>query len=323
MGKPKYKFNPETLQFEKIELTLKQWFVQNICTRFGISLLSGIVIFIAASFYIDSPKERKLIEARQHYLLKYDLLNKRLRGIEVNLDKLQIRDDEVYRPIYEADPIPATIRKAGIGGVNKYSNMQGYSSSELVVNTLMRMDKVSKQTYIQSKSYDEIYTLAKNKERMLASIPAIQPVSNKDLTAFGPFGMRFHPILHYTRMHNGVDLCAAAGTKIYAAGDGRVSKTDYNGGLGYYVKINHGFGYETVYGHLLKMLVKPGQKVKRGDVIALMGTTGLSNTNHLHYEVHYRGAPVNPINYYGNDLTSEEYEKMIKVLTNKTLSDFD
>ncbi len=213
------------------------------------------------------------------------------------------------------NPFPASVREAGYGGVDRYNALRNMYNSDVIVDMTKRVDRLSKQLYIQSKSYDEVWDLLKNKANMLASIPAIQPVANKDLkhVASG-YGMRMHPIYKTVKMHTGMDFTAPVGTEIYATGNGTVSKIEMNGrGYGHNIIINHGYGYETLYGHLSRIVVRLGQKVKRGDLIAYVGNSGSSTGPHLHYEVRKHGNPINPVNFYYNDLTPEEYEKVLEI----------
>ena len=238
-----------------------------------------------------------------------------MRQIEIVLDDIQQRDDNIYRTIFEADPIPKSIRKQGFGGVNRYKKFAGYSNSDIIISTTKKIDQLTKQLYLQSKSFDDIINLTKDKSKMLASIPAIQPVSNKQLSRMASgYGYRIHPIYKTRKMHAGMDFSAKTGTEIYATGDGVISKVRRSKrGYGNHVKINHGFGYETLYAHMSKYIVRKGQKVKRGEVIGYVGNTGTSVAPHLHYEVHKNKRKINPVNFYYNDLNPEEYEKMIEI----------
>ena len=315
MAKSKYHFNPETLSFKKIEFSFIDDFLKKILSQTAISLFIGFALFLLAFSTIDSPNLQKLKATNKSLMLKYDLLKNEINASSVTLAEIQSRDDFKYRPIFEANPVPKSVRNAGFGGTNKYVKLSDLENSDMYISLHQQMDRLSKQLYVQSKSYDELVKMIKDKDKMMACIPAIRPISNKDLTRFGsPFGMRFHPILKYKRMHAGVDLTAPRGTKVYAAGDGVVVRAVYsNNGLGRNVVINHGYGYKTVYAHLSKLNVNLGDKIKRGDVIGLVGNTGLSTTPHLHYEVRKNDRPVNPVNYYYNDLDDEEYEKMIEM----------
>ena len=220
--------------------------------------------------------------------------------------------------IFEAEPIPPSVRSAGFGGVNRYIDLQGYESADLVIETAQRLDKISKKLYVQSKSYDEVINLAKNKEKMVACVPAIMPIANKDLrrTASG-WGWRIHPIYKIRKFHYGMDFTAPTGTEIYASGDGVVEVVENSlRGYGKRIVIDHGFGYKSLYAHLNDFNVKRGQKIKRGEVIGFVGSTGTSTAPHLHYEVFKNNKKVNPVHYYFNDLTPEEFDKMIFISSN-------
>ncbi|MGD9555441.1 MAG: M23 family metallopeptidase, partial [Mangrovibacterium sp.] len=280
-------------------------------------VMSIIMTFVILQFY-ETPKTRNLKRENQRLLTQYELMYKNLENVEKVLADLQQRDDNLYRVIFEADPIPNSIRKAGFGGVNKYAQLQSLDNSELVINTARKLDIIAKEAYVQSKSYDEILALAQNKEKMLASIPAIMPISNKDLkrTASG-WGFRIHPVYKIRRFHYGMDFTAPVGTEIYATGDGVVKEVDNShSGYGRSLVIDHGFGYQTLYGHMNEFQVKQGQMVKRGSVIGYVGNSGTSTGPHVHYEVHKNGKPVNPQYFYFKDLTPEEYDRMIAISTN-------
>ena len=282
-----------------------------------LSFLYQASFFILLIFYqfFDSPKEKKLKLEIQNLTSQYEVIDKNMKQVEIVLDEIQDRDDNIYRVIFEADPIPTSIRKQGFGGVNRYEKLLGLSNSELMINTSKKIDQLTKQLYLQSKSFDEVIDLAKNKSNMLASIPAIQPVANKDLKRMASgYGYRIHPIYKTRKMHYGMDFSAKTGTEIYSTGDGVVSKVKRSKrGYGNYVKINHGFGYETLYAHMSKYIVKKGQKVKRGEVIGFVGNSGISTAPHLHYEVRKDNKKINPVNFYYNDLSPEEYEKMLEI----------
>ncbi|MGE5316614.1 MAG: M23 family metallopeptidase, partial [Chloroflexota bacterium] len=216
--------------------------------------------------------------------------------------------------IFESEPIPSSVRKAGFGGANRYEKLEGYKNTEIIKNTSKKLDMIASQLVVQSKSYDEVFELAKGKEKMMASIPAIQPISNKDLRRIGSyFGYRTDPFYKVTKFHEGIDFTASVGTEVYSTGDGTVVNVGRKGGYGNCIIINHGFGYQTLYAHLSKMNVKPGQKVQRGEVIGRVGNTGKSTSPHLHYEVHKGNRSIDPINFFFNDLTPEEYELMIEL----------
>jgi len=239
------------------------------------------------------------------------------------MDELAERDDNIYRVIFEADPIPKSIRQAGYGGVDRYSKLEGYNNSELLISTAKKLDKIASEIYVQSKSFDEVFEMAKDKEKMLASIPAIQPVHNQDLKRLSSFyGYRPDPIYKVKKFHHGVDFSAAQGTAIYATGEGKVINIKHSRrGYGNQVEIDHGYGYTTLYAHLKDILVKKGEPVKRGQEIATVGNTGKSTAPHLHYEVRKNGRTVNPIYFFYNDLTPDEYEKLLDLskLPNQSL----
>jgi hypothetical protein len=302
MAKKKYRFNPESLSYEEHGVSLKERLTRFLAF-FSSSLGFSIVLVIVEN---------------QRLISQYKLMQKDLTTIEKVLEDLQQRDDNIYRVIFETDPISSNIRKAGFGGTNKYAHLESMDNKDLVISTARKLDILGKEAYIQSKSYDEVLKLALQKEKMLASIPSIMPVSNKDLkkTASG-WGFRIHPIYKIRKFHYGMDFTAANGTDVYVTGDGAVREvTTEHSGYGKMIQIDHGFGYATVYGHLSQFNVKPGQKVKRGELIGFVGNTGTSTHPHLHYEVHKNGDAVNPQFYYYMDLTPQEYEKMIAISSN-------
>lgn len=323
MPKTKYKFNHETLSFDKIRLGIKQLLLRLFAYFIGSLFLAGIYGFIFA-FIFDSPKEKALKREIEQLSLQYELMNKEMENVEKVLGHLQETDDNLYRTIFETEPVPSSYREGGIGGVNRYEELEGFSNSDLIVETATRLDRIRKKIYVQSQSFDELITFAREKEEMLRSIPAIQPVSNKDLkrTASG-FGFRIHPIYKISKFHSGMDFTAPTGTDVYATGDGVVSTVkSARRELGNHIIIDHGFGYQSVYAHLDKFNVRVGQKVKRGDVIGFVGNTGLSTAPHLHYEVLANGRNVDPALFYFNDLTPEEYDRMIEI-ANKSGQTFD
>jgi len=314
MAKVKYYYDTKTLSYKRIELSglnkLKRLFYFLIGSAF-----TGLLMVIIFFQFFDSPKEKRLNREIDALTSQYEIVDDKLRQVELVLDDVQNRDDNIYRVIFEADPIPKSIRKAGYGGVNRYENLKGFNNSDLIINTSEKVDQISKQLYIQSKSFDDIIELAKNKTDMLAALPAIQPVSNKNLSRMASgYGYRIHPIYKTRKMHSGMDFSAKTGTPIYATGDGKISKVRRSRrGYGNHVIIDHGFGYKTLYAHMKKYAVKRGQKVKRGEVIGYVGSTGTSVAPHLHYEVHKDGRKINPVNFYFNDLNPEEYEKMLEI----------
>ena len=314
MAKIKYYYDTKTLSYKRIELNAFDKF-KRFLSYVVASTFTGLIMVIVFFQFFDSPKEKKLKSEIENLVVQYDILSKKMTQIDLVLDNIQQRDDNIYRVIFEADPIPSSIRKAGFGGVNRYKDIRNFSNSELVVEITKKADKLSKQLYIQSKSFDEVIDLAKNKANMLASIPAIQPIANKDLgrVASG-YGYRIHPIYKTRKLHTGMDFTAPQGTPIYATGDGKIAKVRRSRkGYGNHVIIDHGYGYQTLYAHMRKYIVYRGQKIKRGEIIGYVGSTGTSVAPHLHYEVMKNKRKINPVNYYYNDLSPEEYEKMLEI----------
>ncbi|MEN8137578.1 MAG: M23 family metallopeptidase [Bacteroidota bacterium] len=311
MSKVKYYYDPHSLSYQKIKKS--KWDqVINTGVFLLASLLFGGLSLLFIGQFIESPNEKYLKRELDNMQLNYDLLGRKIDQAESVLHGIQERDDKLYRVYFEADPIPKEQRVAGFGGINRYKRLEGYENSDLVIESSKKLDILNKQLYIQSKSLDEIVDLAKEKEKMFVHIPAIQPVANKDLNRMASgYGYRWHPILKYRKFHSGMDFSAKIGTPIYATGDGVVKKAISGGGYGKYVVIDHGYGYETLYGHMNKYIVKRRQKVKRGEVIGYVGNTGLSSGPHLHYEVHKNGKKLNPVNFYHNDLTPEEYGRLL------------
>jgi murein DD-endopeptidase MepM/ murein hydrolase activator NlpD len=256
-------------------------------------------------------KENKLL------LTQYEMLRMEYDRASEVLEDLQLRDENLYRAILHADSIPLSIRKSGFGGSNRYEYLKGLPNSDLVIATTIKMDMLKKQLYVQSNSFDELVSIGKDMENKLKCLPAIQPVANKDLrrTASG-YGMRIDPIYHIPRFHAGMDFIAERGTEIYATGNGTVVYASWKQGYGNCIIINHGYDYETLYGHIDKYKVRIGQKVMRGEIIATVGNTGKSTGSHLHYEVLFKGRNDNPAKYYYQDLTPEEYDRMIQIADN-------
>jgi len=321
MAKVKYYYDTKTLSYNRIELSAINKIKSFFYFLIG-STSTGLVMVIIFFQFFDSPKEKILNREIKQLTTQYEIVQDKLQQVELVLDDIQQRDDNIYRIIFEADPIPRSIRKAGYGGVNRYQDLTGYNNAELVISTTKKIDQITKQLYIQSKSFDDIIELAKNKADMLASIPAIQPVANKDLSRMASgYGPRIHPIYKTQKFHAGMDFSAKTGTPIYATGDGKISKVRRSRrGYGNHVIINHGYGYKTLYAHMKKYIVKRGEKVKRGDLIGYVGSTGTSVAPHLHYEVHKDGRKINPVNFYYNDLNANEYEKMLEISSQKNQS---
>lgn len=316
MGKFKYYYNPSTLSYEKVEKTLQQKLLRVFGFVATSLVTAGIIVVIAFSIF-SSPMEKQLEAENKALELQYKLLSKELDQVSNVLAEMQDRDDNIYRVIFEAEPIPSSIRNMGIGGGSRYKEFEKFETGELIVETTKKLKKLQKQLYVQSRSYDEIADMVKSKQEMLASIPAIQPVANKNLKRIASgFGWRTDPFYKTRKFHAGLDFSAPTGTPIYATGDGKVikaytSKYRNKRGLGNHVKIKHGFGYQTIYGHMSKVDVRKGQKVKRGQIIGYVGNTGKSTAPHLHYEVVKNDRKVNPVDFFYNDLTPEQFDKMV------------
>ena len=321
MKKVKYYYDRKTLSYRKIERSWKKQ-MKDTFVFLSASAFFAAIMLIAFFNFFDSPKEKILIREIDNMTLQYELMNEKLSQVSAVLDNMQDRDDNIYRVIFEADPIPSSIRKAGIGGVNRYEKLEGYNNSELIISTAQKLDQISKQLYIQSKSFDEVIEMATKKSDMLASIPAIQPVTNKELKRLSSgYGRRIDPYYKKLKFHYGVDFSAPQGTPIYATGNGTVKMTKKSRrGFGNHIVIDHSYGYESLYAHMQKYTVRRGQKVKRGDLIGYVGNSGKSTAPHLHYEVHKDGRKVNPAYYFHNDLTPEEFDRMLELAAQENQS---
>jgi len=320
MKKAKYHFNLQSLSFEKVTLTFWGRFKYYFLVIIAIALL---IVFtgVSAGFFFDTPKERALRRELNFWKDQTKEFKKQIEFLNVIARDLQERDDNIYRVIFESEPIPRTLREAAIGGAERFNHLQGFSESQLLIETQRSIDQLSRRLYVQSKSFDEVFDLAKNKAEMLASIPAIFPIDNGKGRLVSGFGYRIHPILKLRRMHTGVDFAAPTGTAFFSTGNGVVSKVEFNrGGYGLTVIIDHGFGYQTLYAHLSKVEVRPGQRVSRGQVIGRVGNTGLSKAPHLHYEVIKNGQAINPIRYFHHDLTPSEFEEIFEIASRENQS---
>lgn len=321
MAKFFYRFNHENLQYELIKPTIKTKLAKLLYTVFSGLFFSAIVILIAYNFF-DSPKELILQREIDQYKLQLDILNDRMNRLEKVAMDMQERDDNIYRVIFEAEPVSADIREAGMGGADRYSKLKGFKNSDLIVSTVKKMDELTNKLYVQSKSYDEVFEMAKNKDEMMACIPAIQPISDKykrRISAF--YGYRIHPIYKTKIFHEGIDFSAPVGTDVYASGDGVIveaSRSNY--GYGNIIEIDHGYSYTTVYAHLNGFKVREGERVKRGQTIGSVGNSGLSTGPHLHYEVRKSGNRVNPIYFFFNDLNPDDYDEIINVANQSVAS---
>jgi len=314
MSKSKYHFNPQTLKYEKVIVGVRKKLLRALGFMATALVFAAVIVWGAYNFF-DSPKEKQLKREIEELTDQYEVLSNRIKLSEKVLVDLQKRDDDVYRVIFEAEPLPKTMREAGFGGINRYKELLGYSNSKLMTEVSKSVDVLEKKIYVQSNSFDQVFSMAKNKMAMLASIPGIQPVKNDGRSTIASgFGYRIHPIYKTSMMHTGIDFSAPIGTPIYATGDGVVERIEFDGrGYGNHVVIRHGYGYETLYGHMSKILVRSGMKIKRGDRIGLVGSTGASTAPHCHYEVMKDGKKIDPVNFFYNDLTPQQYQMVIEL----------
>jgi murein DD-endopeptidase MepM/ murein hydrolase activator NlpD len=312
MSKVKYYYDSETLSYRKIERK-KRTTIKYVSVFLLAAALFGFLFVVIAGQYFESPKEKALARELQNMQLQYDFLDKKMNEAFAALESVEERDNAIYRLYFEANPIPEEQRRQGFGGVNRYEKFEGYDNSKLIVEANRKMDILQKSIVVQSKSLDEIAVLAEDKEKFLAAIPAIQPVSNEDLTRMASgYGYRTDPFTKVRKFHYGMDFTAPRGTPIYAAGDGVVKRADAgSSGYGKHIRIDHGYGYVSLYAHLYKYNVKKNQKVKRGDVIGFVGSTGRSQAPHLHYEVFKDGERINPINFYYGNLSPAEFNELL------------
>lgn len=314
--KKKYYFNPETTNYEEIKTTFT-YRLRSFLYHILSGILLGFGFFLLFVTVIKSPDEKALELINRRIEGQYKALEIQTEEMQEILNDLQTRDNNLYRVIYQTEQIPLESRQTPTNNIDYYNDLRKKTNSEIVVNTAKKINKIKKQLYVQSKSYDELVSLIKSHEKMMAAIPAIQPIANKDLTRIASgFGWRIDPIYRTRRFHSGMDFSAPTGTAIYATGNGTVVYSGWRQGYGNSITINHGYGYETLYGHMSKLIAQVGQTVNRGETIGLVGNTGKSTGPHLHYEVHLRGKVMDPRNYYFMDLTPEEYDRMIQLSEN-------
>lgn len=321
MAKVKYYYDPKTLSYRKIEKNAA-YRLRNGLIYIASVILAAIGLILLADSFIDSPKEKRLRRELENMEIQFTILNERMDQVTTVISDLQERDDNIYRVIFEAEPLPASVRKAGFGGANRYARLEGFENSELIKSTAKRLDKITKEVYVQSKSFDDIVKMAKDKKELLASIPAIQPVPNENLRRMASgYGWRLDPFTKAPKMHFGMDFSAEIGTPIYATGDGEVIRADSkSSGFGRHIRIDHGYGYITIYAHMNDYNVRVGQKVKRGDLIGFVGNSGRSRGPHLHYEVHLNGERLNPVNFYYGELSADEFNTIIEMASQSNQS---
>lgn len=316
MAKIKYYYDTESCRYERIRVST--WdIIFNFLGFLMLALALGAGTAYVYTIYFESPEEALLRKENEELKIYYDLLSKEVDNTKNILETLQERDDNVYRIILGVDPVADEVRKAGFGGANRYKDLveKGIQQEQLVISNLKKIDQLKKQMYVQTKSYDEVMSLAKDNQQMLASLPAIPPVAKEDLKRLSSgFGRRMHPIYKIMRPHNGIDFSLPKGSPVYATGNGKVSLVKSSpSGFGKWVEIDHGYGYKTIYAHLNEFLVKKGQKIKRGELIAYSGNSGGSTAAHLHYEVHNNRKPMDPAHYFYLDIDPEEYKEVLRL----------
>lgn len=323
MARIKYYYDTETCKYERVR-TKKSDVILNAMGIISLTVIMAVGLLFLYSSYFESPKELILKNEVKELEFYYDRLNQDVELLSKILNNIEHRDDNIYRVVLGAEPIEKSVRDVGIGGADRYADIREKSMehNDLVITINEKVDKLRRKLYIESKSQDEVVQLAEKKERLYAAIPAIQPISNKQLIALASgYGFRIHPVYKVKKMHSGIDFAATIGTPIYATADGRVAVVDVKfSGYGKLVEIDHGFGYRTRYAHMHDFAVRVGQNVKRGDLIGYVGNTGLSTAPHLHYEVFINGTHVDPVHYFFNDLTAAEYEKVLELASTENQS---
>ncbi|HZI52168.1 MAG TPA: M23 family metallopeptidase [Chitinophagaceae bacterium] len=313
MKKIKYYYNTNTLRYEKLEVPLRVKLLR-IFGFIAAALVTAALISYFAFQFIGSPNEKLLQLQNERLKDRYTSLNEKAKGLAKQMEELEKRDNSVYRAIFEANPIPDSARAKEMEAAKEIATVEGMANNELFTSILTTLDVLNSRVKVQNDSYKQIDELIKNKAQLLSHTPAIQPVSNKDLNRIASgFGYRIDPVYKTVKMHAGLDFAAPQGTPIYATADGTVSTAGNKGnGYGNHVIINHGYGYQTLYGHMVKVKSNPGQKVSRGEVIGWVGSTGKSTGPHCHYEVHKNGNKIDPVYFFYNDLTPEQFDRLLK-----------
>ena len=312
----KYVFNPKTLNYDSFKESIGSKVgrvVIFVLTTFVLALVMVALIF----YFFGSPKEKMQAREIEYLKLQYQILDDKIEDMEILLEDMQQRDNNVYRMIFEAEPIPSAVRKSGFMMADRYEKLYGYKNTDLVVGVAQKLDGIASQLYYQSKSYDELFKMARNKAQMMTCIPAIIPLKENEIRQISSnFGYRTDPIYKVAKFHSGIDMAAPPGTEVFATGDGVVEMVETNyWGYGNLIRINHGYGYKTQYAHLSQFATQKGQKVKRGQLIGYVGSTGKATGPHLHYEVLKNDEPVDPIHFFFNDLTPDEYETILEQAT--------
>ena len=311
-----YRINPETLQLERIEHGIRYWLRRSGGYIIG-GICIGILFFYIFLYFFPSPREASLMQYNKNLTAQLRLMDQKVDQMQLVMSDMAQRDDNLYRAILGAEPIPLTARMGATQQISYYDSLAHMTNDQLVADVQRKIDILEKELYVQARSYEEVLELAKNQEVRMENIPAIQPVLNKDLKRMASgYGWRVDPVYHVRRFHEGMDFSAPIGTDIFATGNGVITFVGWKQGYGNTIEIDHSFGYKTRYAHCSKLIARVGQKVKRGDVIALVGNTGKSMGPHLHYEVHYQGRPIDPRNFYFYDLSPDDYDKMVQLSSN-------
>lgn len=313
MKKIKYYYNTNTLRYEKLETPLRVKLLR-VFGFIAAALVTAALISYAAFQFIGSPKEKILEQQNKSLRDNYNDLEDELKSVQQQMKELEKRDNDVYRAIFEASPIPDSARAKELEAKQEIAKVEKIKDYQLVASITSTLDNLTNRIAAQKKSYDQVEELVKNKEQLLSHTPAIQPVSNKDLNRIASgFGYRIDPVYKTTKFHAGLDFSAPQGTPIYATANGTVTTAGSTGnGYGNHVVINHGYGYETLYGHMVRVKVRNGQEIRRGEVIGWVGSTGKSTGPHCHYEVHKYGEKIDPIYFFYNDLSPEQFDQLLK-----------
>lgn len=313
MKKIKYYYNTHTLRYEKLEVPLRVKLLRVFGFLAAALVTAGIISYLAFRF-VGSPAEKLLRAENANLRDRYQVLNDKVRNLQEQMAELERRDNQVYRTIFEADPLPDSLRASRQELQAELAKLAKIEEDELSYSIHAALANLGQRIKVQDKSYNELAGLIRNKERILAATPAIQPVSNKDLSRIASgFGLRIDPIYKTVKMHAGLDFTAPQGTPIYATADGAVRTAGYsNSGYGNHVIINHGYGYETLYGHMVRIKARGGQRVKRGEIIGYVGSTGKSTGPHCHYEVRKNGQKLDPVYYFYNDLSPKQFDELLK-----------
>ncbi len=321
MKKIKYYYNTNTLRYEKLETPLRVKLLR-VLGFFSTSMVTAVILVSIAYKYFPSANEKRLIQRNEALKDNYYVLDDKIKKLQEQMGELEKRDNHVYRAIFEANPIPDSARAKALDQQKEIQLVQGMDQENLSTSIANTLNNLTSRIAVQTKSYSEIDGFVKNKEQLLACTPAIQPVNNKDLSRIASgYGYRIDPVYKTTKFHAGLDFAAPQGTPIYATANGTIETAGNTGnGYGNHVVINHGYGYKTLYGHMFRVKVHPGEKVKRGEIIGWVGSTGKSTGPHCHYEVHRNVDTVDPVYYFYNDITPEQYDRLLKLAASSNQS---